>query len=182
MKNILISVLISLLFSITAVVVYHHYFKERVVFIRSGAILQQYKGMEQANKQFENEVQQVQTNLDTLKNRYQRLLAEEKNIPAAQKADWGYRLGVAKNDFDKYNTQANEQMEARKQELTKGVLLKINTFIQELGKKNNYKMIMGTTNEGSILYGRDADDLTESVLKSLNDEYVGANPEQKKDK
>ena len=107
-----------------------------------------------------------------------------KYVSSTGKADWGYKLGVAKNDFDKYNAQANQQMETRKQELTQGVLLKINTFIQEFGKKNNYKMIFGTTNEGSVLYGKDADDMTETVLKSLNEEYEkgSVSQEQKKDK
>ena len=184
MKNILISIVISILVSVLVVAIYHYSFKEKVVFIRSGAVLQQYKGMEQANKQFEKDMQIVQANYDTLKNRYERLLAEEKNVPVTGKADWGYKLGVAKNDFDKYNAQANQQMEARKQELTQGVLLKINTFIQEFGKNNNYKMIFGTTNEGSVLYGKDADDMTETVLKSLNEEYEkgSVSQEQKKDK
>jgi len=182
MKDRVISIAISVLFSVTAVAVYHYCFKERTVFIRSGAVLQQYKGMEQANKQFEKDMQVVQANYDTLKNRYERLLAEEKYVPSSGKADWGYKLGVAKNDFDKYNTQATQQMEARKQELTQGVLLKINTFIQEFGKKNNYKMILGTTNEGSVLYGRETDDMTEVVLKSLNEEYEHSTQEQKKDR
>lgn len=172
MKNISISVLVSLSLTAIAIVGYDFLFKEKIGFVRSGSVLQQYKAMDEANKQYEKEMLQVQANYDTLKNRYENLKVREKTISGSEKTEWAYRLGVAKNEFDKYNMQAGEQMEKRKQELTKDILQKINLFIQDYGKKNNYKLILGTTNEGSILYGKDADDITDNILKELNGEVA----------
>lgn len=170
-KNILITLLISFACSLAVVLGSRYLFDKQggeIGFVKSGVIIQEYKEMKEANAQFEKELQMAQANADTLKNRYLNLKREEETIPENKKKDWSYRLGIAQNEFAKYSEQVNEQMDMRKQELTKGVLEKINSFIQKYGKENNYKMILGTTNDGSILYGSEADDLTETILNQLN--------------
>jgi outer membrane protein len=168
MKNIVVSFGIAILSAIIVVWMFHFFERSKIGFVRSGVILQDYKGMKEANDQFNKELTLVQVNSDTLRNRYEQLKANEQNISKEKKTDWAYQLGIAKNEFEKYNQQASQQMEQRKQELTKKVLEEINNCVQEYGKKNSYKMILGTTNEGSILYGNEADDLTNKILELLN--------------
>ncbi len=40
------------------------------------------------------------------------------------------------------------------------------------GKENNYNIIFGATDQGSILYGKEQKDLTDIVLKELNEDYT----------
>ena len=48
---------------------------------------------------------------------------------------------------------------------------KINSYIADYGKKHYYKMILGATMDGNILYADEQDDLTQNILKDLNDIY-----------
>lgn len=142
--------------------------RSKIGFVKSGVILQDYAEMKNADAQYQQESLIVQANLDTLKNRYIRLAGKEKSISPAEKENWQQQLATAESDYRKYAEQSTGQMDARKQELTSKVLEKVNVVVQEYAKKNNYNLILGTTNDGSILYGNDGDDLTTEILKELN--------------
>lgn len=172
MKAVALNTLIAIIISVVTIIIYHHLFdKDKIGYVKSGIMVSEYKEMKAANEQFAKEAHQVEANLDTLKNRYLQL-KQSQNIDASkeERQELAYQLNIAENEYKKYMTQSEQQMEARKQELTSKVLEKVNTHIQEFGKKHQYKLILGTTNDGSILYGSEADDLTSVILKQLNDQ------------
>ena len=165
----MITFFISLMTTGAVVTGYHFLVKQPIGYVKTGIVLQKYEAMIEANKQYAMEVSVVKGNIDTLRNRYERLKAEAKY--SAQKADWGYRLGIAEKEYLQYNESAQQQLQQRQQQLTTNVLNTVNTFIQEYGKQHQYKIIFGTTTDGSILYGIEKDDLTEIVLSELNKNY-----------
>ncbi len=148
---------------------YHFFVSPKIAYVKTGEITTKYKGIINANKQLLKEVTIIQANIDTLKNRYQstKKLAESSNN---QKL-W-YEAGVAEKEFQNYSEKAQQEIRQRESELSGAIISKINTYIQEYGKSKGYSMILGTTNDGSILYGKDGLDLTSSILKNLNDEFV----------
>jgi outer membrane protein len=171
MKAALQIFVISFLVSVTILFAYHFLTREKMAYVKTGEILQKYQGMIDANKQFASEFAIVQGNVDTLKNRYERIKSSESSISKDKRSDWAYQLGVAEKEFSQYNQTAQQQIQQRQQQLTLGVLNKINTFIQEYGKKNGYKIILGTTEDGSILYASEKDDLTTVILDEINKAY-----------
>ena len=42
----------------------------------------------------------------------------------------------------------------------------------KITKSNNYNYILGSNEAGSVLYGEESSDLTQEILKALNDGYV----------
>ena len=51
------------------------------------------------------------------------------------------------------------------------ILSQMRKYIKEYGKKQGYDYIYGTGDAASILYGKEELDITESVLKELNEKY-----------
>ena len=51
------------------------------------------------------------------------------------------------------------------------IVSKVKDEIKEYGEANGYTYILGGGEGGSVLYGQDANDLTEQILKILNDKY-----------
>jgi outer membrane protein len=177
MRHWLLTVVISIVISTSLLFTYHLVFYNKIGFVRTGEILMKYKGMISTNDQFQKEVALVQRNIDTLKSRYEGL----RNQKGVSDREHGYNLGVAENEYRQYENSAKQQMEMRRQELAKGVLDRINKFIQDYGEKNRYDFILGSTNEGSLLKGRKSDDLTERILTELNAEYdINLSKSQKK--
>lgn len=168
MKNSIVSIIVSIIISALSLVIYDQLHKEKTGFVKSGVVINEYRGMKLANEQFAKELQQTQGNLDTLKSRYIKLKELESVIAQKDRADWAYKLGISENEYRKYEEQAGQQMEMRKEQLTKKVLEEVNNLIQDYGKKNKYKIIFGTTDDGSILYGNETDDITGKILELLN--------------
>jgi outer membrane protein len=50
---------------------------------------------------------------------------------------------------------------------------KIKKFVKDYGKKNGYDYIYGTGDVVSIMYAKDSYDITDKLLKELNDSYKG---------
>lgn len=66
-----------------------------------------------------------------------------------------------------------QKAEEKEQILLEGIYNKINDFIKRYGKEKGYKVIIGTSVSGTLLYADDAIDITEDIIKELNEEYRG---------
>lgn len=143
-------------------------FNKKIAYVRTGEIISKYKGIINANKLFSEETRIIQSNVDTLKSRFEnaKRLAEKSNN---QKL-W-FEAGQSEKDYQNYSLKAQEDLRKREQELSSSLIGKINTFIQEYGKSKGYTLILGTTDDGSILYGNEGIDLTEVILIDLNKQY-----------
>lgn len=57
----------------------------------------------------------------------------------------------------------------------------IKKHIKDYGKKNGYEYIYGTGDAATVLYAKDKYDITNTILKDLNDKYKSENKDDKKD-
>jgi outer membrane protein len=57
------------------------------------------------------------------------------------------------------------------QELTNKVLDTVNDYLKRYGKEKGYRIILAATQYGNIVYAQDGIDITEEVMKGLNDEF-----------
>jgi outer membrane protein len=176
-QSLMRQILISLVVALFCVVGYHFLSgkgESRIGYVRSGVILQNYLGMEEAHKTFEKEMVVVRGNLDTLRFRYEALKRQEAS--QKQDAEFGYRLAVAEKEYMDYGKRASEEMEAREAELSKNATDKINAFVEEFGRKNEYRLILGANGTGNVMYGTEGDDITDIILTELNARYKINNP------
>ena len=58
------------------------------------------------------------------------------------------------------------------QTLNDSIVNKVIEFVKDYGRSNNFNYILGSNEAGSVLYGEDASDLTQEILKELNDAYT----------
>lgn len=67
--------------------------------------------------------------------------------------------------------QEEQQLQATSQVEMDSLVKKVKKEIKEYGKANGYTYILGGGDGGSVLYGEEANDLTQAILKILNDKY-----------
>ena len=48
---------------------------------------------------------------------------------------------------------------------------KLKEAIRQYGKENNYTFILGANEGGSVLYGKDNKDITDELIRYLNQQY-----------
>ncbi len=168
MKKNSIQILFTLVVCSLLITAYHFLSKNKIGYVTTAVLLSEYQGMKKANKQFEDEYKLVQNNIENLQKRYQDILFKYENSTGMEKRRLKEEVEEAYENYEKYNTKALSDMETRRRELTVNVLNEINKVIEQYGKENRYKLILGSTDDGSLLYGKQADNITEAILEVLN--------------
>ena len=67
--------------------------------------------------------------------------------------------------------QEDQQLQAEGQVQMDSIVSKVKKEIKAYGQANGYTYILGGGEGGSVLYGTDGNDLTEEIVKILNDKY-----------
>ncbi len=67
--------------------------------------------------------------------------------------------------------QQDQQLQAQGQVQMDSVVSRVKKEIEAYGKANGFSYILGGGEGGSVLYGTDANNLTDEVVKMLNDKY-----------
>ena len=68
-----------------------------------------------------------------------------------------------------------QQIAQESQTLNDSIIKRVRDFVQTYGISNNYNYILGSNEAGSVLYGEAASDLTQEILKALNESYNSKN-------
>jgi outer membrane protein len=67
--------------------------------------------------------------------------------------------------------QEEQQLQMESQTEMDSIISKVKEQIKDYGKANGYTYILGGGDSGSVLYGAEANDVTEPLVKVLNDAY-----------
>ena len=67
------------------------------------------------------------------------------------------------------------QIQAESDSIRTSIVKDLRDYIKVYGKKEGYDYVYGTGDAATILYAKDAYDITEKVLKQLNDEFTAKN-------
>ena len=142
----------------------------------SSVIMDQYKGMVEARKDYQVKADAWQANIDTLQSEIEKLIQDytenQHKLSGELRADKEAEINRKQEQFYKYREAIAQKAQEEDQKLTEGVVKQINSYLEEYGKENKYSIIFGTTSGGSIVYGDDATDITSEVLKGMNEEYT----------
>ena len=160
---------------ISGIALYQSNHTLRVAYIRSADMVYSYDGMKEAQKKYQEKMQLWQSNVDTLKLELQRNFNKYTNelnkLSAKNKLESQELLSKQQKNYTEYAQAIKEKSKIEEQKMTEGVLNQVNSFIEEYSKKQGFDLVIGTTNSGNLLYAKQYMDITENVLKALNENY-----------
>jgi outer membrane protein len=64
-----------------------------------------------------------------------------------------------------------QQIAQESQAKNDSLIKKVRNFVKDYGTKNGYDFILGSNEAGSVMYGKEANDLTQVILDALNAAY-----------
>lgn len=118
----------------------------------------------------------MQTGLQQVEKQFRVMLQDYQEkapkMSAAQREQKEQELRVQQSQIQELNQREGQSFQAFSNEKTDTLVSSIKKFVADYAKKNGYTYIFGSnpTTE-NILYGDSAKDLTEEILKALNDNY-----------
>jgi outer membrane protein len=71
-----------------------------------------------------------------------------------------------RNRFDEDNLETAKRFDEQ-------VFAQINQYVKDYGEKNDYLMILGAEGSGSLMYAKEAINITDDVVKNINQRYKG---------
>jgi len=139
-----------------------------VVYVNPNKLLQGYHGATAQHELFQAKTRDWQLRIDSLGTELQAL----GKAPAATRA-------AKEQQLLRYREAIEQQAQRENQRLTQAVLAEINAYLKQYGKQQGYTFILGATETGNIVYAADEADITEAVLKGLNEQYDRQHPATK---
>ena len=149
---------------------------DKIAYVDSGKILNEYKGSAEAKKAYESKAKVWQDNIDTLTNEVKFAIAKyEKSLATMSKKEQELSkqlIQVKQRELADYQHGIQENAKQEDGKLTQSVVVQINAYLTKYGKEHNYKMILIANQSGTIAYAREGLDITSDVLEGLNKEYI----------
>lgn len=185
MNNKLVAVVCAVIAAGTSVFISAKWFTPKIGYVRSAVIVEKYKGMIEARNVYKEKMGQWQANIDTLERDYKRAYnkfnSELPSLSKSQKQEREESLHRQEMNIRQYISTLEEKAKEEDGRLTEGVINQINSLIEEYGEKHGYDVILGSTLQGNILYGKKSRDITDEVLAELNNAYRGTSSGEKKE-
>lgn len=139
---------VSLIVGIIALAtsVYFYVSQPKVAYVRSEVVFEQYEGMKEAMRVFQEKKAGWQSNMDTLNADYQRALSkynlEANSLTVEQKIDREKTLRSQLENVSKYAQLLDSKAGEEDQKLTQGVINQIDAFIKEYCKARGYDKLL----------------------------------------
>lgn len=146
----------------------------KIAYVNTATLMQDYKGIKDAQAVLKSKTLEFQSNVDTLTVELQRAILDYEKKRASMSAKeqklTEESLLQKKNQLGQYQQTIEQKAQQEDAKITQEVISGVNEYIQEYGKKHHYKLIFATTN-GNIVYGTEAMDITEEIVRGLNEKY-----------
>ncbi len=144
--------------------------------VNTEKLIKEYKETVDAEAKIKENSEKTQKELEAAIQAFQNKVVEYQKaaakMSAKTRAQKEQQLGAEQQQLQQRQQQAQYQIQNDGQATIKKIAEKVNTFIKDYGKKNGYQIIFGTVDlNGAVMYNEDKIDLTDTVLKALNDEY-----------
>jgi outer membrane protein len=149
--------------------------KSELVYVDSKKLLLGYKGMEKAKAAFEIKAAKYRTNIDSLGEELEQMISvyekQKKSLSAAEQKKNEGLIAAKQQQYLGYGQNVNEILKKEDDALTAEVMGKINEYLKKYGREKGHRIILAATLYGNIAYADEDTDITDDVLKGLNEAY-----------
>ncbi len=144
-----------------------------IVYVDVMKLVSGYNEVKIARSELELQTKEFQAKLDTLKieleSEIKRYELDNKSLTTKERVLTQNLITTKQEQLANYQTIVTEKLQQQDKILTERVLGKVDDYVKKYGKEKGYDIIMASTQYGNILFGKEGKDITENVLKGLND-------------
>jgi len=170
-SNTIIIAAIILVAILVGINIYSFTSQPKMGYVKSSELFEDFKGKKELEAKFTKSEGDQQSMLDTLTLEIADLtnqLTEKPNDQALKK-----KKSQKKQLFMELQQRFSQKNVNQNQQYSEAIWKQINQYTMEYGKQHNYDYIFGATGNGSLMYAKDAEDVTKEVLNFINKKYEG---------
>ncbi len=142
---------------------------EKIAYMDLSKVFDDYNKTKDFDKQLENKGNAKQSERDKLVTEIKKLkddmeLMGDKGKEAKQAA-----IDEKIKKLQDFDRETKDALRKERDDIVRQILKEIKDVVEEFGKKEGYALILDNR---AILYGTEGDNLTDKILKTLNDRYA----------
>jgi outer membrane protein len=173
-KTKIIYLLIAILFLINVGVVTYLLIKEskKTAYVEVGVLYEKFAMTDDLDNEFfaieskkKNELDSINVELKKLENQFN--VETDKSKKQIIQNDYNVLFATAQELASVYSDSNN----SLKEQMNIQIYGRINEYVNEFGKQNNYEMIFGANGTGNVMYGSSTKNITEEVIIFINKKY-----------
>lgn len=150
----------------------------KIVYINTDTLLRNYTLSVELNEAFLKKQEERNTelnikakDLDRQAREFQRKL-ENNGFISAERAEAARQDLLEKNQkLQQLQQEMTEKMMKEQSELNKKLFESITDFLEKYNKEKGYEIVLSTVIAGNVLYAADGFDITQDVVRGLNEQY-----------
>lgn len=148
---------------------------QKTGFVDNGKLINDYQERIDLEATFKTKIEAFQKRTDSTSKAFQ-LEAQDFQLKAQnmsqEDAQAQYQVLGQKQQILQQRIQNEEQqIQQASQTEIDSLIKKVKTFVKDYGKKNEYDYIFGSNEAGSVMYGKESEDLTQTILDAINADY-----------
>ncbi len=179
MKNICIALVVLVTFSSCQQ-------EQKIAFIDNGKVISDYQMKIDIEAKFKKIDEVYKKRTDSIGQAYQ-FDAQQTQLRLSKLSDSKQQQGS--QDFSQKWQGIQQQLQYEERQMQQSfskemdsVIAKVSEFVGEYGKKNGYTYILGKNEAGSVMYGSEANDISEAVTTAINAAYSDKSPKTEETK
>ncbi len=134
--------------------------ENKLAYVDSNRIIREYYKSKTIGEELTARMQQAQSSLDSFKLQIQDLSRQSEPDRA--------KIDSLKRRYEMLSRQYQNHFREQDEKVSAGILEEVNRTIKDYGKKNGYTLIFGVNATGNIVYADSLVDVTDDILKLLN--------------
>jgi outer membrane protein len=149
--------------------------ENHIYYVRNQYLVENFQGMKDAEIDFNERFKREKNFLDSLQLMYKTMgmTYNSPGLEAEQKKNLEKNLSMLQNQLTQYSQYYKNITDEADKKMTDQVLNQVNAYVKEYGEKKGCDIIIGTTTSGNILYGKKELDITDDLLKEIDEMYKG---------
>lgn len=175
-RSLLVTVLLSILISTTALLIYHRFYSTKTAYIETKKVFNSFRMKAELEEKYKHMQKGRDKVLDSLAFDL-KIMSKHLNDQKAAKADISkdeiYRFEYSREEYLKLKNQYQEDNAALSQKYDSQILAQLTQYVIEFGKKNNYDIILGADGTGSLMYSKESLDISDEIIVFINNKYKG---------
>ncbi len=141
----------------------------KVGYINLGKIFDEYEKTKEYDKTLEAKGSEKQKERDKLVNDIKHLKDELELLSEKGKEEKQNQIDSKVTELKKFDTEVREALTRQRDNFLKEIIKEIYATVEEYGQKEKYTMIVRS--EGMVIYGDKNADMTDQIIKILNERY-----------
>ena len=148
----------------------------KIAYINVEDLMKDYEATKSMQAEMQAKQEKIVKELDSISVPFQLQIQDyQKNAPkmsSQKRAEVEAELGQIQQALQARQQQASQQLQLENQIKSEAITKKVDSFVTIYAAEKGLNLVLGTSGNGTVMYGDDTLNITQQILEVLNNEYT----------